>query len=54
MKCCLCGEEIKPVGDWTQGNNAEPVSSGRCCNDCNAHVVVPARLAEMMARRVPE
>lgn len=47
MKCCLCNEEIAPVGDWTMGNDAWPVADGRCCNDCDMAVVVPARLAEM-------
>jgi hypothetical protein len=26
------------------GNNAEPVNSGRCCDDCNWSTVIPARL----------
>lgn len=26
------------------GNNAEPVNGGRCCNECNATVVLPARI----------
>lgn len=26
------------------GNNAEPVNGGRCCDDCNSSVVIPARL----------
>ncbi len=26
------------------GNNAEPVNSGRCCDDCNARVVLPTRI----------
>jgi hypothetical protein len=26
------------------GNNAEPVNSGRCCDDCNSTIVIPARL----------
>ena len=29
---------------WTEGNNAEPVREGRCCDDCNMNKVVPARL----------
>ena len=33
-KCCLCGEEIEGFG-----NNAEPLSKGRCCDECNANVV---------------
>ncbi|QIG59357.1 hypothetical protein [Dishui Lake virophage 2] len=37
--CCLCSQMI--VG-W--GNNAQPLSAGRCCDDCNRTKVIPARL----------
>ena len=46
MKCCICDKEIPVVGGWAGGNNAEPVvKDGRCCNECNALVVLPARLS---------
>lgn len=38
--CCICGKEINGFG-----NNAYPVRNGDCCDECNAKVVVPARLA---------
>jgi len=40
MKCILCGEEIEiePNG-WDEGNNAQPLADGRCCNDCNCKVI---------------
>lgn len=38
--CSICGKEYS---GW--GNNAEPVNSGRCCDDCNNNAVIPARLA---------
>lgn len=47
MECCICRQEIPPVGDWTQGNDAWPVADGRCCNQCDMAVVVPARLRGM-------
>ena len=50
MNCSICQNEIQAVGDWTQGNNAEPVNDGRCCDDCNATVVIPARLTQMRRR----
>lgn len=53
MKCSICQNEIQPVGDWTQGNNAEPVNDGRCCDQCNATVVIPARLTQMRQRIPP-
>ena len=43
--CCLCGERI---AGW--GNNPAPLmddtmaSRKRCCDDCNATKVIPARI----------
>ena len=51
MDCSICGLPIPAVGDWTQGNDAHPVNDGRCCNECDILVVVPARLREMRARK---
>ena len=45
IKCCLCKKDIEPKGSWTQGNNAEPVKKGRCCDKCNWEKVIPARLS---------
>lgn len=42
MKCSICG--MKFIGE---GNNAEPVNHGRCCDDCNMMEVIPARLAQL-------
>jgi hypothetical protein len=45
MKCSICNLEIDVgPGDWAYGHNAEPVNDGRCCSQCNAVVVVPARM----------
>lgn len=41
-KCCICGEDI--IG---YGNNAEPYTSGRCCDACNLKFVIPARIDEL-------
>lgn len=39
-KCVICGKEIKEYG-----NNPAPVKdSGKCCDDCNKKIVIPARL----------
>lgn len=41
MKCCICGNNT--VTGY--GNNPAPVKTkGRCCDYCNASVVIPARL----------
>lgn len=37
--CCLCGKELKGYG-----NNALPVSEGRCCDECNYAYVIPVRM----------
>ena len=50
MKCSICEKEIKPLLNekeeivWDSGNNAEPINSGRCCDECNMKIVLPARL----------
>jgi hypothetical protein len=36
--CSICYK--KYVGF---GNNAQPLNSGRCCNNCNSICVIPAR-----------
>ena len=56
MECCICKKEIEKqytkegVMFWDQGNNAQPIDDGRCCNECNATIVIPARLTEMKLR----
>lgn len=42
--CCICGNQILGFG-----NNPSPVKeTGVCCGDCNAMVVVPARIKNML------
>lgn len=42
--CCLCGKHIENE----YSHNAEPlVEEGRCCIECNALKVMPARLKDM-------
>jgi hypothetical protein len=46
MDCCLCGLEIEG-----HGHNPDPVSrkdGERCCGVCNATVVLPMRLQEVL------
>lgn len=50
IKCSICNSPIDAVGSWTEGHNAQPVSDGRCCSNCNATVVIPARLQEVFSR----
>ena len=39
FNCCLC--EVIAVG---YGNNPQPIKKeGRCCDECNADQVIPAR-----------
>ena len=47
MKCSICGNDIGiQLGGWDQGNNAQPINSGRCCSHCNDTVVIPQRLSD--------
>ena len=39
--CDICGKLYTGYG-----NDAYPVYDGKCCNDCNRLVVIPARLIE--------
>ena len=54
MKCSLCDGQIEPhilptsEEYWTEGHNAEPLNNGRCCDKCNAHKVIPARIAKLI------
>jgi hypothetical protein len=53
LNCSICKAKIdeqvikntKQVY-WTEGHNAEPVNSGRCCSYCNDNVVVPVRMLQ--------
>ena len=57
MKCSICGKDISPLlhpatGEvvWDQGNNAEPINDGRCCDVCDGLVVLPRRIQMVMDR----
>lgn len=53
MKCSICKKTIPvdPISGWAEGNNAQPVNDGRCCNECNADVVIPARIVTLIKNR---
>ncbi len=44
--CSICG---KPYTGY--GNNAQPINDGRCCDECNAKVVIPRRIQESIEKR---
>ena len=51
MNCIICTDEIQiqPVSGWDKGHNPYPIKDkGRCCDDCNSTIVVPARFAGLM------
>lgn len=52
VDCSICGRKIPicPITGWRHGNNAEPVNNGRCCDHCNASVVIPRRITELEKR----
>ena len=55
MKCSVCGSTIKkdPVSGWDGGHNAYPVNDGRCCDDCNTHIVIPLRINNLFGKMRP-
>jgi hypothetical protein len=48
-ECSICKGSIIGIYD---DHNAEPVTDERCCSDCNATVVIPARFYIMRLRRL--
>ena len=56
MMCVICHKEIEKqyteegVMYWDQGNSAEPIAEGRCCNKCNDTIVTPTRVTEMIVQ----
>lgn len=40
FRCAICGENY-----YGYGNNAEPVSNGRCCDTCDQVYVIPKRIS---------
>jgi hypothetical protein len=53
LKCSICKKEIPPhpIHGWAGGNNAAPINDGRCCDNCNSMVVIPARLQRLFEQR---
>lgn len=48
MKCCFCKKELGK-SEWA-GNNPAPLKEdgvNRCCDECNATIVIPERIARM-------
>jgi len=55
-RCCLCGEPCEPwhAPPTGYGHNPDPLGrldTDRCCNACNANVVIPTRLG-LMSRSI--
>jgi len=50
MNCIICTDTInpQPITGWDKGHNAEPIKEGRCCEDCNSSIVVPARFSGLV------
>lgn len=42
-RCSICGNDL----DDRFGHNAQPINDGRCCDTCNATVVIPRRLRDI-------
>jgi hypothetical protein len=44
QKCIICRRKFKGYG-----NNAEPIITGRCCDECDNKIVIPFRIRATMA-----
>ena len=49
IECVLCGHLIdRKMHEgkvyWTEGNNAQPLADGRCCDMCDCILVIPSRM----------
>lgn len=49
--CSICKGPIAiTYWGWCGGHNAAPVTNGRCCDQCNDTVVIPARIVQALAK----
>jgi len=49
--CSICNKPIPAKGSWKLGNNAEPINSGRCCDQCDNDIVIPRRILQLRKAR---
>jgi hypothetical protein len=42
--CAICAKRLTEFG-----HDARPLANGRCCNECNHKITIPARLRARMA-----
>lgn len=50
MRCCICKKEFDGYG-----NNPIPIKpDGKCCDDCNINVVIPARIMKTTRRQLSQ
>ena len=52
LTCSICQLPLSPGNcrhniNVKFGNNAWPINNGRCCDDCNEYVVIPARINQI-------
>ena len=55
LDCVICGDPIEEQAKtgW-KGHNAQPVAEGQCCDICNTHEVIPARVAQIFGCSIDE
>ena len=55
LDCVICGDPIEEQANgWKHGHNAMPVAEGQCCDVCNTHEVIPARVAQIFGCSIDE
>lgn len=50
IRCSICPRHITEL----ESHNAQPINNGRCCAECNAKFVIPARLNRHSQRAITE
>ena len=52
MRCSICGQDFSGYGNNPYPLCAKDDYESRCCDDCNAIYVIPARLEKQAKRKV--
>lgn len=46
--CSICQREV--TDEW--GNNPAPICEGRCCDECDLSIVLPARIRRLNREKI--
>ena len=53
LNCIICKKIIETeLSGYSEGHNAEPITSGRCCAVCDDIYVIPARIEQIRMAKI--